>query len=119
MDYDDPRWEQLLDVIPKATMELVVLHGYTHTEKITNIGKPETLDVDGPNQIFSFTGSHPEATGFSSIVLAQSWNDQLAYSMGLAFGEDRVGTAPASMYTALPSAVEIMNIIRKTLIFRA
>lgn len=88
MNYDDPRWEQLLDVIPKATMELVVLHGYTHTEKITNIGKPETLDVDGPNQIFSFTGSHPEATGFSSIVLAQSWNDQLAYSMGLAFGEE-------------------------------
>ena len=97
-NYNDPRWEQLLDVIPKSVMEDLVLHGYTHTAKITAIGKPETLDVDGPNQIFSFTGSHPEATGYSSIVLAQSWNYQLAYSMGLSFGEEAASYGALGWY---------------------
>lgn len=98
LDYNDPQWEELLNVIPKSTMEDLVLHGYTHTAGIINIGKPETLDVDGPNQIFSFTGSHPEATGFSSIVLAQSWSYQLAYSMGLTFAEEAASYGVSGWY---------------------
>lgn len=88
LNYDDPGWEDLLDCITKAEMQNLVLHGYTKTQAIASIGKPETLDLDGPNQIGSFSGNKYGTTGYSSIVLAQSWNAQLAYSMGLAFGED-------------------------------
>ncbi len=89
LDYNASEWEDLLNRISKSEMQNLVLHGYTKTSAVSSIGKPETLDLDGPNQIGSFSdGITSEATGFSSIVLAQSWNLELAYSMGLAFGNE-------------------------------
>ena len=89
LDFDDPQWEDLLNRITLEEMKNVVLHGYTKTMAINSIGKPATMDLDGPNQIGSFSGGvSNEATGFSSIVLAQTWNAELAYSMGLAFGAE-------------------------------
>lgn len=88
LDYDDDEWENLLDRITKAEMEELVLKGYTQTAAIKSIGKPKTTDYDGPNQVGSFAGVSEKATGFSSIVLAQTWNVELAYSMGLAFGAE-------------------------------
>ena len=89
MNYDDPAWDDLLDRISKSEMTGLVLNAYTETRAINSIGKPATVDFDGPNQAGSFAGTvSVEATGFSSIVLAQTWNVQLAYSMGLAFGTE-------------------------------
>ncbi len=89
LDYGAPEWEDLLNRISKSEMESITLHGYTKTRAIPSIGKPETLDLDGPNQIGSYNDKiSSKATGFSSIVLAQSWNLELAYSMGLAFGNE-------------------------------
>lgn len=85
-NYDDPEWENLLDRIKKDEMTNLVLKGYTQTSAVASIGKPQTNDLDGPNQIGSFAGVNG-TTGFSSIVLAQSWNVELAYSMGLTFGK--------------------------------
>ncbi len=88
-NYDDPQWTEVLNRITLGEMQNLVLHGYTQTYAVNSIGKPATLDLDGPNQIGSFSGSVPNTkTGFSSIVLAQSWNAQLAYSMGLTIGNE-------------------------------
>ena len=89
MNYDDPEWEDLLDRISKNEMLNLVKSSYTETQPINSIGKPKTTDFDGPNQVGSFTDAiSVEATGFSSIVLAQTWNVQLAYSMGLTFANE-------------------------------
>ena len=88
MDYDADLWEDLLDSITKKEMQELVLHGYTKTSAVDSIGKPQTLDLDGPNQIGSFKDGVATKTGFSSIVLAQTWNVQLAYSMGRTFGAE-------------------------------
>lgn len=89
LDYDAPEWEGVLNRITKNEMLDVILHGYTETRAINSIGKPKTTDYDGPNQAGSFSdGVSAEATGFSSIVLAQSWNAELAYSMGKAFATE-------------------------------
>ncbi len=87
LNYDDPQWEDLLDGISKADMQNLVLHGYTKTMAIDSIGKPKTRDLDGPHQIESFVDGESK-TGFSEIVLAQTWNTELAYSMGLSFGAE-------------------------------
>lgn len=88
-DYDAEEWEGVLNRITKDEMIKLVLNGYTKTNEIKSIGKPATLDYDGPNQAGSFSGGVSEkATGFSSIVLAQTWNAELAYSMGAAFGTE-------------------------------
>ncbi len=88
-DYNAEAWDDVLNRITKNEMTNLVLHGYTKTSKIDSIGKPETRDLDGPNQIGSFVeGNKYGATGFSTIVLAQSWNVELAYSLGLTVGEE-------------------------------
>lgn len=90
-DYNAEEWEDLLDHITKNEMTTLVLNGYTKTSPIASIGKPATIDLDGPNQLGSFSTSITDienATGFSSIVLAQTWNTELAYSMGLTIGSE-------------------------------
>ena len=88
MDYDNPLWDDLLDTISKSEMEKIILHGYTKTEAISSIGKPKTLDLDGPNQAGSFYDGFSNNTGYSSIALAQTWNAELSYTMGLAIGKE-------------------------------
>ncbi len=87
-DYNADEWEGVLNRITLDEMKSLVLHGYTQTEAIASIGKPETLDLDGPNQVGSFATGYSNAIGFSSIVLAQTWNSELAYSMGLEVGNE-------------------------------
>lgn len=77
-------WNPILDQLTLKEMRDLVLKGYTQTAALNSIGKPETLDVDGPNQIGSFYSGFDGTTGFSSIVLAQTWNVELATSMGIA-----------------------------------
>ncbi len=87
-DYDAEEWDSVLNRMTSSEMQNLVLHGYTKTNSVSSVGKPSTTDLDGPNQIGSFTSSYSEATGYSSIVLAQTWNTELAYSMGLSMGEE-------------------------------
>ena len=99
LDYDAPESEELLNRITKQEMLSLVLSSYTETQAIPSIGKPKTNDFDGPNQPGSFSdGITAEATGFSSIVLAQSWNDELAYSMGSAFATECVSYGIQGLY---------------------
>lgn len=88
MDFDNAKWKDVLDQVTVNEMSNLVLHGYVKTGEISSIGKIATKDLDGPNQVGSFDGGTKGTTGFSSIVLAQSWNTELAYSMGKQVGQD-------------------------------
>ncbi len=85
-DYDDPLWEQLLDQLTVSEMDaLISLTGY-QTQAIPSVGKIATVECDGPVAVNnSFTG---EATlGFTpAVVIANSWNEDLAYEYGLSMG---------------------------------
>ncbi|MCH5157371.1 MAG: glycoside hydrolase family 3 C-terminal domain-containing protein [Clostridiales bacterium] len=85
---NDEIWDPVLDSLTLNEMQNITLHGYTQTGALSSIGKPKTLDVDGPNQVGSFYSQSNGTTGFSSIVLAQTWNEQLAYSMGLSVASE-------------------------------
>lgn len=92
-DYEDERWEALLDQLSVSEMENVVLHGYGQVKAISSVGMPAQTSTDGPAQIGSWgsvvnnpddtTTPFPQAT-----VLAQTWNPQTAYSFGLAMGKE-------------------------------
>ncbi len=99
-DYDAEEWEDVLDAISLSEATSLVLHGYTKTSPIASIGKPITRDLDGPNQIGSFVDDFKNSalTGFSSIVLAQSWNLELAYSMGLTVARDAANNTISGWY---------------------
>ena len=81
-DYDDERWEELLDNLTIDEMvEIIALGGY-QTAPAKSIDKIATIDCDGPaalNNNFTGVGS----IGFpAGVMLANSWNEDLAYAFG-------------------------------------
>lgn len=86
-EYDDERWEELLDNLTIDEMvEMIALGGY-QTAPAKSIGKIATTDVDGPaslNNNFTGVGS----IGFpAGVMLANSWNTELARAFGENIGD--------------------------------
>ncbi len=86
-DYDDPRWEQLVQQMSVDEMKsLIAMAGY-QTGAVESVGKVRTLDFDGPaaiNNNFTGVGS----MGFPiEVVIASTWNKDLAKSWGECMGE--------------------------------
>ena len=81
-DYDDEKWETLLDNLTIDEMvEMIALGGY-QTAPAKSIDKMATIDCDGPaalNNNFTGVGS----IGFpAGVMLANCWNEDLAYAFG-------------------------------------
>ena len=89
-DYDDPKWEEVLNQLTIEEMQTAVNYAYVNTGAFESIGKPISLDFDGPNQVGSFTqGMNAAGTGFANAtVLAQTWNKELAFNQGLQMGQE-------------------------------
>lgn len=87
-DYNDEKWDQLLNQMSLTEMKNLVLHGYVKNDSVASIGKPSLKDVDGPAQIGSFN-QRQVGTGFpNATVVAQTWSSSLAYDFGLALGKE-------------------------------
>lgn len=86
LDYDDPKWEELLNQLTVAEMEdLIALGGY-QTAPIDSIGKVNTYDCDGPASINNnFTGQG--SIGFcGAVMLGSTWNTECTYKFGTSIG---------------------------------
>lgn len=85
-DYNDERWDALLDQMTIDEMvNMIALGGY-QTAEAKSIGKIATTDCDGPaalNNNFTGVGS----VGFpAELMIANSWNEDLAYAYGECIG---------------------------------
>lgn len=86
-DYDDPRWESLLDQLTAEEMEeMIAMAGY-QTGAMDSVGKVGTLDFDGPaaiNNNFTGVGS----MGFPiEVVIASTWSKEMAKAWGESMGK--------------------------------
>ncbi|MCD8327006.1 MAG: glycoside hydrolase family 3 C-terminal domain-containing protein [Lachnospiraceae bacterium] len=92
VDYDDERWEELLDQLTMEEMESMVLHAYSKTGALDSIGKPQTSELDGATQVGSFSWIlSSSGKGFPNpTTLAQTYNKELAYEFGLVSGAEAV-----------------------------
>ena len=86
-DYDDPRWEKLLDQLTVDEMaNMIAMAGY-QTAAMDSVGKVATLDFDEPaaiNNNFTGVGS----IGFPiEVVVASTWNKELAQAWGECMGK--------------------------------
>lgn len=86
LDYDDPKWEQFLDQFTFDEMAQLVLNGAYHTVPVDRLGVPASVLLDGPAGINSFFSSVTAASYPTEVVIASTWNDELAYRMGEAVG---------------------------------
>lgn len=86
LDYNDPKWDQLLDQLTVKEMNTLISKGGYGSPAISSIGKLRVSDVDGPaslNNNFTGVGS----IGLPSAVsVAATFNKELAHSFGDAIG---------------------------------
>lgn len=86
--YDDPLWEDLLDQLSVDDMIHMVNLGGFQTVAVKSIGKVGTLDSDGTSGLNDwYIGVY--GTAYSTeLLIAQTWNKELAYRIGEAQGAE-------------------------------
>lgn len=86
--YDDPMWEQLLDQMSLEDMIKLINEGGWKTASIPSVGKITTSDCDGPAGLSNYV-THTMGTQFpSEVLMAQTWNKELAEKIGAAIGQE-------------------------------
>ena len=88
-DFNDPLWETFLDQLtPEEIITLVINSAYT-TGQIESVGKPATVDLDGPAGINSFMGVRIHGVAYpAAVVIASTYNTDLVYEMGKMVGNE-------------------------------
>ena len=85
--YDDEKWDNFLDQLTVADMDSLIALGGYQSIAVSSVGKVQAIDCDGPasiNNNFTQQGS----IGFpSAVMIAATWNTDLAYSFGESIGK--------------------------------
>ena len=106
LDYYDENWDLLLDQLDYDAVDeftgALFMGGYT-TGEITAIGKPKTVDRDGPQGLTQSSNDGSSWLGNvcaypSEVVLAQTWNPELAYEYGYSIGQEALTNGTNGWY---------------------
>ena len=85
--YDDAMWDTLLDELTIEDMQTMIAGGGYQTAAIDSIEKKGTTDNDGPATIYNnYTGASGSAYP-AEVMLANTWNKELAVRMGQSIGK--------------------------------
>ncbi len=111
--YDDPTWDTFMDQLTYEEMASITLTGLRETVGVASIGKPGTIDHNGPSgvtQKYSIGGN-----GYATVnndpdkelkgtcypcngIIAAAFNDKLAEEVGELIGEDAMWAGYAGLY---------------------
>lgn len=86
LQYDDPQWELFLDQFSSNDLVQLFSRGAYSTHAIPRLGIPSATLLDGPAGLNSFFSKMTAASFPTAVVVASTWNDQLAYALGEAIG---------------------------------
>jgi beta-glucosidase len=87
--YEDPLWDALLDQLTAEEISAVILNGAYNTAAMESVVKPVTVELDGPAGFSSYLNDDYAGTAYTSaVVIAQTWNVEIARSMGEMIGEE-------------------------------
>lgn len=102
LDYDDPKWSELLEQISVDEMKILIGNGGWCTMAVDSINKPFMTECDGPNGINNLMANMlsgikgNQFTGQS--VLGMTWNTELAQQMGRILGEEAIAYGITGLY---------------------
>ncbi len=110
-DYNNPKWNQLLNQLSISDMHTLVRLGGYCTREIVSIGKKYMLDNDGGSGLNRHIQESDAGSGYDSSkrsswtlfpctnMLGASWNNQLAYAYGLAIANEGIATGIDGWYS--------------------
>jgi len=99
-EYDDPAWDALLDQATFEEMAVLVGQGYHNTAAMPSVGKPATVDDNGPQGFTqSLTGVAVSITAYSDEnIMAATYNTELIKELGECLGEDCMELGASGLY---------------------
>ena len=99
VDYADERWEALVNQMTAEEMETLFRVGGYATKEMKSVSKPATVDKDGPAGISASLVGGAGAFGYPiEVVIASTWNVDLAREVGECVGEDGYWTGVSGWY---------------------
>lgn len=98
-DYDDPRWEPLLDQMTFDEMALLIGQAFHYTQPVASIAMPGTRDENGPQGLTAgLTGGATAMAYTSEDVMAATFNTDLIYDLGRCIGNDCIRGNVSCLY---------------------
>lgn len=88
--YDDPMWDKFLDQFTYEELKTLFSEGGWHSVAIDRLGIPDTRMLDGPAGINSMMVPVSAAAYPTEMMVASTWNDDLAYQLGVHIGTEAV-----------------------------
>ena len=102
VDYNDPKWDKLLDQLTFADMVSLIGDDFHWTMPIVSVQAPGTRDENGPQGLtvaLFGSGLGVETTALTSEdVLAATFNKDLAYEIGNIVGNDCLAAEVTFLY---------------------
>ncbi|MBQ7326748.1 MAG: glycoside hydrolase family 3 C-terminal domain-containing protein [Clostridia bacterium] len=93
VDYDDPKWEIILNQITVDEMANLIGTGNFNTSQIESISKPKTTDPDSPVGFTNFMGD-PTVYGtcqYAGVsLMGATWNKELMHDFGVMVGNEGI-----------------------------
>nr|MBR4281099.1 glycoside hydrolase family 3 C-terminal domain-containing protein [Clostridia bacterium] len=97
-DYDDPRWEELLNRLSFKDMNNLINNGGYGTPEIKNIDKVQTNECDGPAGVNNYM-TKTYGTAFpAEVLMAQTWSKEIAFDIGASIGSELAGAQNYGWY---------------------
>ncbi|HEM5030237.1 TPA: glycoside hydrolase family 3 C-terminal domain-containing protein [Streptococcus suis] len=97
-DYDDERWEKLVAQMSVDEMVNLIGFGGYATGAVKSIDKPAVVDLDGPAGINGIFQGIKGIQYNSEVVVASTWNTDLAEEMGDAFAKEALAHGIVGLY---------------------
>lgn len=97
-DYDDERWEKLIAQMSVDEMAKLIGFGGYATGAVKSIDKPAVVDIDGPAGINGIFQGIKGIQYNSEVVVASTWNTDLATEMGDAFAKEALAHGVVGLY---------------------
>ncbi len=88
LDYDDPKWSDLLDQVSLGEMEVLVGNAGWLSASVPSVGKPAIVECDGPNGINDIMAGINGTQLVGQSTLGYTWNVELAQRVGQLFGKE-------------------------------
>ncbi|RSU13780.1 hypothetical protein CBF27_02450 [Vagococcus acidifermentans] len=88
LPYDDQKWEAFLSQFTMEELMSLYTEGAYKTNAIERLGVPATVLLDGPAGINFFFKPVEAAAYPTEVVIASTWNDDIAYEWGAAVGKE-------------------------------
>ncbi|MBU5671401.1 glycoside hydrolase family 3 N-terminal domain-containing protein [Paenibacillus brevis] len=98
LDYNDPKWDEILDAMKLSDMHKLFNKSGYGTMAIESINKPKTYEYDGPAGISNMITGEGSFSYPTSPMVASTWNIELAKEQGRLVGEDALNTKTSGWY---------------------